>query len=751
MGYIRKRETELTCYQAAGPLNPYVDLGQDIAIVYGLDAGMPDRIKKYKERGYVVHLMTGIAWGNYEDYVTGLWDGKEHWDECQRERDGKLTGAKHKNLGYMCPSVTYTNYLIDKMKVAIDAGVEAIHVEEPEYLNSSGYSEALKREYKLYYREDWVPPHESVDAHHKVARLKAYLYRRAVERVSQSLKEYAIVKYNKLIRFYVPTHSLLNYSQWKVQSPEGTLTDVPTVDGYKAQVWTGTTREANVFKGVYKERPFETAFLEYGIMQELVRGTGRTMWFDNDPIDDRPNYTWDDYKDLYVPTLIGSIMQPKINRFQICPWPHRIFNPEAKYPRDSENGKTIPDSYRTFLCNVFQMLGTFTTEDYEYVNEAPQVGVFLSDSAMFQRNFPDDVLKRRNEYKPVNKVELKAIANYEHGLEKQVATGDRLDFYESIAFPLFYGLTLPLIKGGLPVRPVQLENITRFPGYLDDYKLLVLSYEFQKPLTADVNSALISYVREGGILVYVGDGVDPFHGITSWWNTGKLNDKTALESLLRAFEIDEKAESGEYAFGKGKFVLLRESPADLGAETEKGEKYKEKISALLKFPLDKNFISLRRDNYLITSVMDECESSEPFVHSGNFVDMLDPELGLVKEKIVNPGEFAVLYDLDRIKDKEAEIIGTSIRVDNLDLIGFGFNLQGGGANCKANVRLKLPRKLGKVRISIRLLEGDTLTNNIYNPEAEIKWDEETKTALISFENKAGKLSMFGFYKTHNSY
>ena len=149
--------------------------------------------------------------------------------------------------------------------------------------------------------------------------------------------------------------------------------------------------------------------------------------------------------------------------------------------------------------------------------------------------------------------------------------------------------------------------------------------------------------------------------------------------------------------------------------------------------------------------MDECESSEPFVHRGNFVDMLDPELSLIKEKVVNPGEFAVLYDLESIKDKESEIIGTSIRVDNLDLIGFGFNLQGGGANCKANIRIKLPRELGKVKISIRLLENDTLTNNIYNPEAEINWDEESKTALISFDNKAGKLTMFGFYKTHDSY
>ena len=77
--------------------------------------------------------------------------------------------------------------------------------------------------------------------------------------------------------------------------PEAELISIPTVDGYIAQIWTGTSREANVYEGVYKERTFETAYLEYGVMQELVKGTGRRMWFLNDPIEDLPSYTWENY------------------------------------------------------------------------------------------------------------------------------------------------------------------------------------------------------------------------------------------------------------------------------------------------------------------------------------------------------------------------------------------------------------------------------------------------------------------------
>ena len=32
---------------------------------------------------------------------------------------------------------------------------------------------------------------------------------------------------------------------------EAALINIPTVDGYIAQIWTGTSREANVYEGVY--------------------------------------------------------------------------------------------------------------------------------------------------------------------------------------------------------------------------------------------------------------------------------------------------------------------------------------------------------------------------------------------------------------------------------------------------------------------------------------------------------------------
>ena len=76
-------------------------------------------------------------------------------------------------------------------------------------------------------------------------------------------------KNNANVRCYVPTHSMINYANWGIVSPQSSLLEVGC-DGYIAQVWTGTAREPNYFNGQKKERDFETAFLENGSMESMT-------------------------------------------------------------------------------------------------------------------------------------------------------------------------------------------------------------------------------------------------------------------------------------------------------------------------------------------------------------------------------------------------------------------------------------------------------------------------------------------------
>ena len=141
-------------------------------------------------------------------------------------------------------------------------------LEEPEFWVESGWEENFKKQWREYYHEDWQPPDSSPDAQYRASKLKYLLYRRALSQVFDFVHQYA-KEHGREIPCYVATHSLINYADWRIVSPESSLIQVGC-DGYIAQVWTGTAPTPNVYDGRLEERTFDSAFLEYGAMQNLV-------------------------------------------------------------------------------------------------------------------------------------------------------------------------------------------------------------------------------------------------------------------------------------------------------------------------------------------------------------------------------------------------------------------------------------------------------------------------------------------------
>ena len=754
MAYIRNKKEELTGYQASGDFRPSVDLQCDFVMVYGIDDTMPDRIRQYREKGYVIHLMTGIAWGEYQDYLDGKWDGRKHWDEGQVERSGKDV-IHNPTVPYMVPTVSFSEYLTERMKIAVDMGVEAIHVEEPEFWDRSGYSEAFKREYEIYYKEPWRPQHEDLDVQYKSARLKAYLYSRAIDRVSAALKEYAKVVYNRDLRFYVPTHSLLNYTQWKIMSPEAALINIPTVDGYIAQIWTGTSREANVYEGVYKERTFETAYLEYGVMQELVKGTGRRMWFLNDPIEDLPSYTWENYEYNYRKTAAASLLHPHIWHYEICPWPHRVF--DGRYPRfqpniakkdetsyETDQSRPIPGSYSTLLSGMFQLFGDMEQKEFCFEGAGDSVGICMSDSGLFQRTFPDGIVngrklgdrfamaKHKNTGNPVDEEAAEALM-------KEIREDESLllDFIQSDAFPQFYGMSLPLLKYGLPVRPVQLDNVRRFAGYLDTLKVLILSYEYIKPEAPDINTAVLSWVMNGGTLLYIGDGSDPFHRIDSWWR--KSGYENPARHLFRLAGMEETPEDGVYPAGNGKIVVWNMVPAKICLSRELAQEYRYKVKdALESLGLSwefRNDLTLHRGPYIISAVMDESVTDEKKVWEGLFADLGENDYPVITHKEIGPDETALLFDFDTIREETFRVIGTSARVLDAQTDDGGFQLKLKTADkIRAYTRVRLPQKAAAA------LAVDEQGQHV---PMEVNWDDASQTLLLCYDSHSEEVTVTG--------
>lgn len=768
MAYIRERTEELTGYQEHADWQPNIDLQCDFVMVYGIDASMPERVKNYKSKGYVVHLMTGIAWGEYQDYLFGKFDGREHWEESQMDRHGEYI-LHGKEVPYMVPSIAFTDYLTEKLKIAVDAGVEAIHMEEPEFWDYGGYSEAFRREYLLYYREEWQPPHNSLDARYKCARLKAYLYARAIGRIGSALKEYALTRYGKVLRFYVPTHSLINYTQWKIMSPEGALIDLPAVDGYIAQVWTGTSRSANVYEGVVKERTFETAYLEYGIMQELVKGTGRRMWFLHDPIEDNPEYTWEDYRNNYLKTAIASLLHPGVHTYEICPWPRRVF--DGVFPRKAglaggtipttnlPGAKAIPAEYATLLNSMVQLFGDMDQEEYHFDGITSSVGILMSDSGLFERSYPDSILTedaaKNYEYR------LRSLTRRMHdgedcseesrSLLKETAQDPELysAFVQSSAFPNFFGMALPLLKYGLPVRPLQLDNIRRFPGYLDDYKLLILSYEYIKPESPDVNNALAAWVKSGGTLLYLGDGKDPYHTITGWWNrtiTGGAGDgyPNPAEHLFDMLGISKDAPDGHYSVQNGRVMIWRMAPAMLCIGPEQAKAYRDRVKLLLRLLgeewNDTGNLTLHRGPYVISTMMEEKTANEEKTFQGLFADMLKNDYEVITTKRIIANESTILFDFSQIEGVKWRVIGCSARVFSLTETpgGNGFTMEVKAADqIKAFLRIRLPRQVKKVDAT------DTEGKPV---EVSFVWDEASCTVLLAYESANQTVMLRGSFE-----
>ncbi|MHB8863085.1 MAG: hypothetical protein ACYC6N_11815 [Pirellulaceae bacterium] len=694
---VTPRTDEVTGFQEAGVYRPRSDLRTDFVMAYGVDTSLTERLKRWQEVGYVPHVMTGVSWGGYQDYLDGKFDGRTHWEESQTVADGSpiLHGP---TVPYMVPSVAFSNYLEAGIRRAIDAGAVAVHLEEPEFWARAGFSPAFQREWQIYYREPWQRPDASVDAQYRASKLKYYLYQRTLDRLCAAMKEFALVQHQRSVRFYVPTHSLLNYAQWKIVSPESSLLDLPGIDGYIAQVWTGTARTPNTYQGHTAERTFETAYLEYGVMQELVRGTNRRMWFLHDPIEDNPQHDWTDYRLNYIRTLIASLLHPDVWHYEVAPWPSRVFF--GRYPHGSAEATGIPAEYATTLAVVFNQLRDMQQTDIDYADATDGIGVFLSDSAMFQRAAPatsTGVADREDD-------PLRATAR-----EVDMLTG-------------FYGLTLPLLKQGIPIRPVQLDNLVRSPGYLDRYRVLVLSYEFMKPSQPGIHLALAAWVQRGGTLIYVGADTDPFHQAQDWWNRGPADYASPSAHMFETLGLGRQPAPGKHASGTGHVIVERCHPAVFARSAENAERLRtlvrEGTEAAKGTCVTRNYMKLRRGPYIMAAVFEESISEQPLRLVGNFVDLLDPQLTVFDEFVVAPGQQAWLLDLDRVRGTRPLLLAAAGRVET-------WNAEAG----RLEYTISSPED---VFVSTRVLldRAPQAVQVNGQPHTDYRWDESSQTLLL---------------------
>lgn len=698
--FVQASAQEKTTFQTGGQWKPVTDVRSDVAIVYGANDSramtFEQRLQTWREHGYKTHFMTGIAWGEYKDYFTGQWDGKWHLDEGQVTQRGDTIWHGYL-IPYIVPTFNYLKYFKEtKIKRVIDAGIDAIYLEEPEFWARAGYSDAFKREWQSYYGFPWRAQHLSAENTYLSNKLKYHLYYRALNEAFTYAKSYGKSK-GMDVRCYVPTHSLLNYSQWKIVSPEASLASLSCVDGYIAQVWTGTSREPNFFNGKVKERVFETAYLEYGCMQSMTAPTHRKVFFLTDPIEDNPNKDWQDYKRNYQATFTAELLYPGVDNFEVMPWPDRIY--QGLYPKEAHSKECIhiPRFYSTQMQVMINALNKMPKSNNR-VSGSQGISVLMANSLMFQRS-----------EKPIEGYDDPQLSN-------------------------FYGEALPLVKRGIPVGIVHIEN-TGYAETWNNTRVLLMSYSNMKPLDSIAHHNIADWVKRGGVLIYSGRDNDPYQNVREWWNLNGNNFSAPSQHLFRLMSIPEKATEGKYNFGKGAVYVLRYDPKEyvLTANADstlinivKTAYEQDAKAGKLMF---KNSFYLERGPYTLVSVVDEnnFNGGKPFVVKGRLIDLFDPSLPTMNKKEVQPGEQSMLIDINRVpNNNRPQVLAASSREydEQVSAHSYSFTVKS-PLNTTNTMRVLLPKKA--ISISVTDSNNQPLT-------FKAEYDGWSHTEYIEFEN-----------------
>lgn len=220
-------------------------------------------------------------------------------------------------------------------------------------------------------------------------------------------------------------------------------------------------------------------------MVAATRGSPGRLWFLHDPVEDDPSHSWEDYRTNWECTVVASLLWPDVARYEVAPWPERVFH--GRYPTvDRKNRKAgepvkrepIPHPYAIELLTVMNALNDMNQTETQWDCGTRGIGIVVSDSMMFERTAPSP---------------------------------------SDAHLGSFFGLALPLVEGGIPVEPVQLETAVT-TGSLGRFKVLVMTYEGMKPMDAQANQAIADWVKAGGALVFVDDDRDPYNAVKSWWN-----------------------------------------------------------------------------------------------------------------------------------------------------------------------------------------------------------------------------------------
>ncbi|HMR82622.1 MAG TPA: hypothetical protein PKE30_05805, partial [Niabella sp.] len=376
------------------------------------------------------------------------------------------------------------------------------------------------------------------------------------------------------------------------------------------------------------------------------------------------------------------------------PWPNRIYMGKFKL-ENSDERQPISPAYATQMQIMINALNEIPVSGNK-VSGSHGIGVLVSNSMMFQR-FPTH-------------------AGYE---DPQLSN--------------FYGMAMPLLKRGVPVATVHMENLSN-ANTLKNIKVLIMSYANMKPLSESYHVALADWVKKGGVLMYYGRDNDPFQKVQEWWNTNGKEHEAPSEDLFEKMGLNARAtSSGQFIKKeKGWVCISKQDPKELvltpGADTEFINYVKKAFEVYAgKEPLIfKNNFVLKRGPYIVAAVMDENKNNNSLQIKGPVIDLFDPELPVSDVKEVLPGTQSFLLDITSIKTNRPKVLAAAARVNDEIVTGNSYAfIAKSPSNTMNAMRIRLPESPK----AISAYKGSDSVEILSKT-----WDAKTQTLLLRLPN-----------------
>lgn len=299
----------------------------------------------------------------------------------------------------------------------------------------------------------------------------------------------------------------------------------------------------------------------------------------------------------------------------------------------------------------------------------------------------------------------------------------------------FYALALPLPKEGIPIEVFPIERSVE-KGYLSRFKVIAMSYEEWIPQSRAYHDSLARWIHSGGVLVYFGESL--FCDLDEFWR--KDSYLTPQDHLIATLGILEKPVARKIPYtaieagasdhklvdflGK-KIDLFEDEPIDRYVEKPYLLGYEVPEEMCLYKPLGKDNISVifekqigngtliyvgypprflaysRKGPNFVKNILKyaalkagvELEEKEcltvkrgPYIFvyalkdavlkDGPYVDILDPDLAIIRMKKLRRGEYAILKQLKL--PKTLDVIFSSSRIRNKCIRGDTFIIEVNG-------------------------------------------------------------------------